>query len=63
MEIFLVCLKLAGALAVFLFAKSTRLKNLGRVCIVPQLFNISEPITFGLPIMLNPIMLIPHLLV
>ncbi len=54
---------IGACLAVFLFARSTRLKNLGRVCIVPQLFNISEPILFGLPIMLNPVMLIPHLLV
>jgi len=54
---------IGATLAVLFFARSTRLKNLGRVCIVPQLFNISEPILFGLPIMLNPVMFIPHILV
>lgn len=54
---------LGACLAVVLFAKSKRLKTVGRVSIVPQLFNISEPILFGLPIMLNPLFLVPHMLV
>jgi PTS system cellobiose-specific IIC component len=53
-------LTLGACLAVVIFGKSQRLKNLGRVCIVPQLFNISEPILFGLPIMLNPMFFVPY---
>lgn len=48
------------ALCLFMcFSKSKVLKNLGRLSIVPSLFNINEPILFGLPIVLNPILIIP----
>ena len=49
-------------LAALFFTKSKRLKTVARVAIVPQLFNISEPILFGLPVMLNPIFFIPYVL-
>lgn len=39
--------------------KSQRIKQLGRLSIVPGVFGINEPIIFGLPIVLNPIMIIP----
>jgi len=39
--------------------KSHHLKTVGRLGIVPSLFNINEPIIFGLPIMLNPSLFIP----
>ena len=42
--------------------KSEQCKKLGRLAILPGLFNINEPITFGLPIVLNPIMMIPFIL-
>ena len=45
-----------------LFAKSSHLKELGKLSIGPGLFNINEPIIFGTPIVMNPIMLIPFLL-
>ena len=45
-----------------LVAKSQRYKKLSRVAIVPQIFNIAEPLLFGLPIMLNPIAFIPYIL-
>lgn len=45
-------------LAVFI-AKSTRLKQTARMVLPSSMFNISEPITFGLPVVLNPIVLIP----
>lgn len=44
------------------FAKSKLLKNVGKVGIAPGLFNINEPVTFGLPIVLNPILMIPYIL-
>ncbi|HBM75395.1 MAG TPA: PTS cellobiose transporter subunit IIC [Clostridiaceae bacterium] len=42
--------------------KSEQCKKLGKLSILPGLFNINEPIIFGLPIVLNPIMLIPFIL-
>ena len=41
--------------------KSERLKAVGKAGIVPALFNISEPILFGAPIMYNPILAIPFI--
>lgn len=45
-----------------LFAKSKLLKDVGKVAIGPGLFNINEPVTFGLPVVLNPILMIPYIL-
>lgn len=42
-------------------SKSKQLKTIGRLGIVPAFFNISEPIIFGLPLMLNPIFFIPFM--
>ena len=47
----------------FLFSKSNYLKQLGRLSILPGIFNINEPIMFGLPIVLNPIMMVPFIMV
>lgn len=41
------------------FAKSKLLKQIGKISIAPGLFNINEPVTFGLPIVLNPFLMIP----
>lgn len=46
-------------LAIVIFAKSKHIKSVGAIEIVPGIFNINEPVLFGLPIILNPIMLIP----
>lgn len=53
-----------GALliGIFLVAKSKRLKQLSKLAAPAAIFNINEPIIFGLPIVLNPLMLIPFLL-
>ncbi|EJO5349265.1 PTS sugar transporter subunit IIC [Clostridium botulinum] len=40
-------------------AKSKRLKAMGKVTIIPSLFNINEPVVFGAPIAFNPILMIP----
>lgn len=39
-----------------LFAKSAQFKTLGRLSFAPGMFNINEPLTFGIPIVLNPLM-------
>lgn len=45
-----------------LLAKSEQLKVLGRASIVPGIFNINEPIIFGLPLVYNPFTAIPFFL-
>lgn len=54
---------LALIIAMFLFSKSVRSKQMGKIALAPALFNISEPVMFGIPIIFNPIMLIPFILV
>lgn len=50
------------ALAILLCrSKSKQLKTVGRIGLVPSFFGISEPIIFGVPLMLNPIYLVPFL--
>lgn len=43
------------------FAKSKQYKILGKLALPTSIFNINEPIIFGTPIVLNPVMLIPYL--
>ncbi|BDR57756.1 PTS sugar transporter subunit IIC [Xylocopilactobacillus apicola] len=43
------------------FGKSAIFKQLGRLAIGPALFNINEPILFGVPIVLNPLLAIPFI--
>lgn len=43
--------------------KSKRVKELGKLAIVPGIFGINEPIIFGLPVVLNPIIAIPFIIV
>lgn len=40
-------------------SKSKKLSTLGKVCIGPSIFNINEPVIFGAPIALNPLMMVP----
>lgn len=42
-----------------LTAKSERYKALRNISFVPSIFNISEPIMFGMPVVLNPIFFFP----
>lgn len=53
-----------GALlvSILMVAKSTRLKQLSKLAAPAAIFNINEPVIFGLPIVLNPLMLIPFLI-
>lgn len=45
-----------------LFTKSERFKAIRGIALVPSLFNISEPLMFGLPVVLNPTCFIPFVL-
>jgi len=52
-------------LVVFLliFAKSQQLKTLGPLAVGGSVFNINEPIIFGAPIVMNPLLFIPFVFV
>lgn len=49
--------------AVLIFARSQHIRKVGKLAIGSSIFNINEPVLFGLPIIMNPIMLIPFNLV
>lgn len=49
-------------IAIFIFSKREDYKVIARLSFGPGLFNINEPVVFGLPIVLNPIMMIPFIL-
>ena len=55
-----VCLGLV--LALIIAGRSKQNRMTGRLGIAPALFNINEPILFGLPIVLNPVFAIPFVL-
>ena len=40
-------------------AKSQRYKKMLKLAFIPNLFNINEPLIFGMPVMLNPVFFIP----
>ena len=43
-------------------SKSERLRAVGKAGLVPAIFNISEPMIFGTPVMYNPLIAIPMIL-
>lgn len=40
-------------------SRSKQLKTMGRVFLVPSIFNINEPVMFGAPVVFNPILMLP----
>ncbi|RII36460.1 PTS sugar transporter subunit IIC [Clostridium chromiireducens] len=49
-------------LLLLFLAKSAQYKQLGKLALTPNLFNINEPILFGIPVVMNPIMGVPFIL-
>lgn len=49
-------------IAVFLFSKKDSWRAVAKIGAPAALFNIQEPLAFGLPIVLNPILLVPYIL-
>jgi len=49
-------------IAIFIFAKQQSAKQVARLAISPGLFNINEPVIFGLPIVFNLPLMIPFVL-
>ena len=53
-----------GLVVAMLFAaKSKQYQALGKVAAFPAIFNVNEPVVFGFPIVMNPVMFIPFILV
>lgn len=48
-----------GLVLLYLKSRSAHLKTIGKLSIVPSMFNINEPVIFGTPFVMNPIMFIP----
>lgn len=42
-------------------SKSKQYKELGKISIIPALFNVNEPVLFGTPMVLNPLLIIPFI--
>ncbi|MBW8451742.1 MULTISPECIES: PTS sugar transporter subunit IIC [Lactobacillus] len=53
-----------GVALVFAFwlGRSARMKTTMKTVLVPSIFNVSEPMTYGLPVVLNPVIFIPWIL-
>ncbi|WP_321387712.1 PTS transporter subunit EIIC [uncultured Enterococcus sp.] len=49
-------------IAIFLVGKRDDMKEIAKLSAAPGIFNINEPVIFGMPIMLNPILAIPFIL-
>ncbi|WP_314062134.1 PTS transporter subunit EIIC [uncultured Vagococcus sp.] len=50
-----------GLVIAMILSKSKRYKKVGAVALLPSLFGINEPVLFGVPIILNPILMIPFI--
>ncbi len=50
-----------GLLVCLLFARAPSLRVVRRLATLPSLFNINEPLLFGIPIVLNPQLALPFL--
>ncbi|KAF0372461.1 PTS sugar transporter subunit IIC [Pediococcus acidilactici] len=50
-------------IVMFAVCRSKRIRELGKLAILPGVFGINEPIIFGLPVVLNPIIAIPFIIV
>jgi cellobiose-specific phosphotransferase system component IIC len=51
-----------GLVLLLLRSKVARVRRVALTALVPSLFNINEPLLFGLPIVLNPILALPFVL-
>lgn len=49
-------------IAIFLFSKRADNKTVAKISLSPALFNINETVTFGIPVVMNPILAIPFII-
>ena len=48
--------------AILMFSKRSDYRTIAKISLAPVIFNIGEPILLGLPVVLNPVYLIPFVL-
>lgn len=53
---------IGAVIAIVFIAKSKRYKEVGKIAMIPYIFNIGEPALFGIPLLLNPTYFIPFVL-
>lgn len=51
-----------GLVILMLLSKAKRYRSLGKISILPAIFGINEPVTFGTPIVYNPVMFVPYVI-
>ena len=52
---------LALIIAIFIFSRKSSDRMLAKMALVPGIFQINEPLIYGLPLVLNPLMAIPFI--
>jgi PTS system cellobiose-specific IIC component len=50
-----------GLVLLYMGSKSAHLRSIGKLGIVPAMFNINEPVIFGSPIVMNPVLFFPFI--
>ncbi|WP_437612374.1 PTS sugar transporter subunit IIC [Erwinia sp. V71] len=50
-----------GLVLLYLRSRSVHLRSIGKLGLIPGMFNINEPIIFGSPIVMNPLLFIPFI--
>lgn len=50
-------------IAIFIISKRSDYRSIAKLAVAPSMFNIAEPIMFGLPVVMNPIFMIPAAIV
>jgi cellobiose PTS system EIIC component len=53
---------LAVIFAMLFFMKSKQMKQVAKLGIGPGIFNVNEPIIFGLPVVMNPLIMVPWII-
>ncbi|MGA9172888.1 MAG: PTS cellobiose transporter subunit IIC, partial [Thermoactinomyces sp.] len=48
--------------AIILFMKSKQMKQVAKLGLGPGIFNVNEPIIFGLPVVMNPLIIVPWII-
>jgi len=48
-------------IAIIWVSKRQDYKNIAKIGLLPSLFNVSEPVMFGLPVVMNPYLAIPFI--
>ncbi|MGX7417233.1 PTS sugar transporter subunit IIC [Carnobacterium gallinarum] len=50
-------------IAIFVASKRKDYQDVAKISLVPSLFNISEPVMFGIPVVMNPFLMVPFICV